>query len=117
VNKPWGRQDTESDQAPPGDDTGGDGSDGDEPWWDGRRVAIRPDVPGRKLDPEALVLIKTDRERIDAQAKIEKSIDETKKKSLKDLWPRWLWKVDDDLAPELPLTDEDEDTNLDTKSA
>jgi hypothetical protein len=63
------------------------------PWWDGRRVAIRPDVPGFDFDPEALVLIRSDEERMAAQNRIDRSIDETK--SSKDLWPHWLWEADD----------------------
>lgn len=73
--------------------------DGDDPWWEGRGVAIRPDVPGSEIDPEVLVLVRTDDERIAAQAKINRTIDEMKAKSDKDLWPQWLWKSDDDLAP------------------
>lgn len=115
--KPRGRQDAESDQLPPGDDSdGGRGGSGAEPWWDGRRVAIRPDVPGPKLDPEALVLIRTDDERVAAQAKIDHSINETKKKSLKELWPKWLWKADDDLAPQEEARSQ-EDARPDAKSA
>jgi hypothetical protein len=34
-----------------------------------------------------------------AQVEINRSIDEMKAKSDKDLWPRWLWKADDDLSP------------------
>jgi len=63
------------------------------PWWDGRRVAIRPDVPGPHFDPDALVLIRSDQERVAAQARIDQSIDETK--SATDLWPHWLWQADE----------------------
>jgi hypothetical protein len=115
VAKPWGRHASESDQVPPGADSGGRNG-GDEPWWDGRRIAIRPDVPGPKLDPEALILIRSDDECVAAQAKIDDSINGMKQKSLQDLWPEWLWKADDDLALHQEAHS-DKSVRPDTKSA
>jgi len=77
--------------------SGKDQQDSD-PWWDGRQVAIRPDVPGTAVDPGDLVLIKNDTERLQVQAGIDRSVDETKKKSSAELWPQWLWDADDDGA-------------------
>jgi hypothetical protein len=72
--------------------------DASDPWWDGRQVAIRPDVPGPALDPGDLVLIKSDTERIEAQTGISRFVDETKSKSPQDLWPKWLWEADDGIV-------------------
>jgi hypothetical protein len=92
-----GRAGTDLDPEPGDDDRSGSAGGG-APWWEGRRVAIRPDVPGPSFDPESLVLIRSDEERMAAQAKINSSIDEMKDKSPEDRWPGWLWKRDDDLA-------------------
>jgi hypothetical protein len=70
----------------------------DDPWWNGRQVAIRPDVPGPDFDPETLVLVRSDKERPAVEARIDRSIDATKKKSADELWPQWLWEADDDLT-------------------
>jgi hypothetical protein len=64
------------------------------PWWDGRQVAIRPDVPGPAFDPDDLVLVRSDEERVEVQSRIERSVDEAKEKSSEDLWPSWLWDAD-----------------------
>lgn len=74
--------------------------DASDPWWDGRQVAIRPDVPGPEFDPGDLVLIRTDEERLAAQAGIDKFVDDTKNKSSRELWPRWLWKTDNSSDPD-----------------
>lgn len=116
-SKPEGLLGTESEDARSGSSGRKGRTDDDEPWWDGRRVAIRPDVPGPEFDPEDLVLIRTDDERIAAQAKINRSIDEMKAKSDKDLWPQWLWKADDDLAPREEADPGDEGASPEAKSA
>ena len=66
----------------------------DDSWWDGRQVAIRPDVPGSGLDPGSLTLIRDDDERVEAQAGIERSVNETKQMTPEELWPDWLWEGD-----------------------
>ena len=66
------------------------------PWWDGRQVAIRPDVPGSAFDPGDLILIKNDTERVEAEIRVEESVTETKASSLEDPWPHWLWEADED---------------------
>jgi hypothetical protein len=65
-----------------------------DPWWDGRQVAIRPDVPGTSFDPADLILVRNDSERLAAQAGIERCVDEAKTKSSEELWPGWLWDAD-----------------------
>jgi len=60
-------------------------------WWDGRQVAIRPDVPGSRLNTGDLVLVRDDDERLAAQAGIERSVNETKNLQPEELWPDWLW--------------------------
>jgi hypothetical protein len=69
--------------------------DQSDPWWDGRQVAIRPDVPGQSFDPRNIVLVRSDSERLEAQVGIDRFVDETKGKSSGDLWPQWLWDADD----------------------
>jgi hypothetical protein len=59
-----------------------------EPWWEGRQVAIRPDVPGNDLDPDDLVLIESDEERLEADVAIDHAVAATKKSD--ELWPTWL---------------------------
>jgi hypothetical protein len=98
-SKPDGILGTDSDSGVSGASSRWGRLDGDEPWWEGRGVAIRPDVPGPGFDPEALVLIRSDEERSAAQAKISRSIDDMKSKSDRELWPQWLWNSDDDLSP------------------
>ena len=98
-SKPDGLAGTESDSGQSGASGHRWRPDGEEPWWEGRGVAIRPDVPGPGIDPEVLVLIRTDEERVAAQAKINHTIDEMKARSDRELWPQWLWESDDDLSP------------------
>jgi hypothetical protein len=62
----------------------------EDPWWDGREVAIRPDVPSREFDPEDLVLVKTDDERVEVQKRIIQHVVQKLDVSDKDLWPTWL---------------------------
>lgn len=69
-----------------------------DPWWDGRQVAIRPDVPGPGFDPMDLVIIRTDEERLKAQSRIDQSVTEIKAKSSKELWPDWLWEGGDEAS-------------------
>jgi len=68
-----------------------DQSDADERWWDGRQVAIRPDVPSRAFDPQDLILIKSDEERVSLQNRINQHVAEQKEgASDESLWPSWL---------------------------
>jgi hypothetical protein len=60
------------------------------PWWDGRQVAIRPDVPGSHFDPGDLVLIETDDERTEMDIRIDACVDEEAQAPSDDLWPDWL---------------------------
>jgi hypothetical protein len=60
------------------------------PWWDGRQVAIRPDVPSRGFDPDDLILVKTDNERLASQTRINRYVADQKNKPEGELWPRWL---------------------------
>ena len=69
-------------------------------WWDGRQVAIRPDVPSRDFDPEDLVLVKSDDERVRWQNRINSYIAEHKRAAEADLWPSWLSE-----RPERPAQD------------
>jgi hypothetical protein len=50
----------------------------EKPWWDGRNVVIRPDVPGRNFNPEAMVLFKTPGERARGNAAIDRAVSEMK---------------------------------------
>jgi hypothetical protein len=60
------------------------------PWWDGRQVAIRPDVPGREFDPGDMVLIKTDDEWDQIEPQIDAYVAEVKKTPTVELWPEWM---------------------------
>lgn len=60
------------------------------PWWDGRQVAIRPDVPGPSFDPGDLVLVETENERTEMNVRIDESVDEDAQAARDDLWPDWL---------------------------
>ncbi len=59
----------------------------DRPWWDGRCVVIRPDVPGH-LDISSLALIRSERERAEIQARIDAAVAEEAARP--DRWPYWL---------------------------
>ena len=56
------------------------------PWWDGRCVAIRPDVPN--LDTTALRLVRGDAERAAVHARIAAA-------AAAPAWPSWLWEAED----------------------
>lgn len=60
------------------------------PWWDGRQVAIRPDVPGREFDPGDMVLIKTDEEWDQIEPQIDDYVAEVKQTPAEKLWPEWM---------------------------
>ncbi len=61
------------------------------PWWEGRQVAVRPDVPGSTFDPGDLILIETDGERLDMGVRIDRSVAEEAETDDSDLWPaQWL---------------------------
>lgn len=62
----------------------------DPPWWDGRQVAIRPDVPGREFDPGDLVLIRTDEEWDEIEPKIDEHATKVKETPVDQLWPDWM---------------------------
>lgn len=62
----------------------------DPPWWDGRQVAIRPDVPGRALDPGDLVLIRTDEEWVEIEPRIDDYATKVKETPVDKLWPEWM---------------------------
>lgn len=65
------------------------------PWWDGRQVAIRPDVPGSTFDPRNTLLVRNDKERLEAQVRIASFVEEIKRRTVEQLWPEWLWHADD----------------------
>jgi hypothetical protein len=56
------------------------------PWWHGRCVVIRPDVPN--LDVSSLQLIRSDGERREIYARIDAAVDAAPE------WPEWLWAGD-----------------------
>lgn len=57
------------------------------PWWDGRCVVRRPDVPGH-LDVSSLQLIRSEEERAEIQARIDAAVDAEAARA--DRWPYWL---------------------------
>jgi hypothetical protein len=61
-----------------------------DPWWDGRHVAIRPDVPGVKLDVGDLVLARTDEERDQVNVGIDRYATEVARSKSDDELADWL---------------------------
>jgi hypothetical protein len=59
-------------------------------WWDGRQLAIRPDVPGRDFDPGDLVLVQTEDEWNEIETRIDSYTNELKQQSIEQLWPEWM---------------------------
>jgi hypothetical protein len=81
-----------------------------ETWWDGRQVAIRPDVPSTAFDPRGLVLVETDAERLQAQSRISRYVSAQKQATSDDaLWPSWLCERPDETTerslPDRPDTE------------
>jgi hypothetical protein len=62
------------------------------PWWDGRQVAIRPDVPGRDFDAGDLVLVRTDEERDQINAGIDRYVAEQEGNKSDNELDDWLGK-------------------------
>jgi hypothetical protein len=65
---------------------------GSRPWWDGRQVAIRPDVPGREFDAGDLVLVRTDEERDQINAGIDRYVAELERNTSDNELDEWLGK-------------------------
>ena len=70
---------------------------GARPWWDGRQVAIRPDVPGREFDAGDLILVRSDTERDQINGGIERFATELESGTSDDDLDGWL-----ELRPVLP---------------
>jgi len=62
------------------------------PWWDGRQVAIRPDVPGREFHAGDLVLVRTDEERDQINAGIDRYVAELEHNMSDNELDDWLGK-------------------------
>lgn len=62
------------------------------PWWDGRQVAIRPDVPGREFDAGDLVLVRNDTERDDINGAIDRYATELEEGDPPDELDAWFGK-------------------------
>jgi hypothetical protein len=62
------------------------------PWWDGRQVAIRPDVPGREFDAGDLVLVRTNEERDQINAGIDRYVAELEHNTSDNELDDWLGK-------------------------
>lgn len=65
---------------------------GARPWWDGRQVAIRPDVPGLEFDVGDLVLVRTDVERDEINAGIDRYATEMESATSDNELDDWLSK-------------------------
>jgi hypothetical protein len=65
---------------------------GSRPWWDGRQVAIRPDVPGREFDAGDLVIVRTDEERDQINAGIDRYVEELERNTSDNELDNWLGK-------------------------
>ena len=63
------------------------------PWWEGRQVAIRPDVPGHEFDAGDLVLVHDDMERDQINGAIDRyATEELERDSPDDELEAWLGK-------------------------
>lgn len=71
------------------------------PWWDGRQVAIRPDVPGHEFDAGDLVLVRNDMERDQINGAIDRyATEESERDSSDDELEAWLGKDPKLVSPE-----------------
>jgi hypothetical protein len=84
------------------------GKEKNHPWWDGRQVAIRPDVPGSDVDPGDLVLVETENERTEMNVRIDRSMGQEAEVPDEELWPDWL-APRDTAVNDLALNDTDPD--------
>jgi hypothetical protein len=58
------------------------------PWWEGRAVVIRPDVPN--VDVDSLSLVKTNKERRELSQRMSELALAEAQGSDNDGWPDWL---------------------------
>lgn len=56
-------------------------------WSEGRLVVIRPDVPGKRFDPEDSVILRTVQERLAAEVALDALYDEVQSRKGKP--PEW----------------------------
>lgn len=91
------------------------GKEKNHPWWDGRQVAIRPDVPGSDIDPGDLVLVETEDERVEMNVRIDSSMEQEAAAPDDELWPDWLCPRDS--AVNDPALDETNDPELNDRDS